>query len=78
MVVEHTYVLEVVAGLDVADGFFDGPSFGRQHRVHLEDAGLPPIHGPTGVVGFSVVCCSVSGASSVPERREAVGRLELR
>lgn len=38
MVVEHTYVLEVVAGLDVADGFFDGPSFGRQHRVHLEDA----------------------------------------
>jgi UDP-N-acetylmuramyl pentapeptide phosphotransferase/UDP-N-acetylglucosamine-1-phosphate transferase len=28
--------------------------------------GLPPIHGPTRVRGFSVACCSMPGSSPVP------------
>ena len=51
--------------------------FPRRHYDSVR-IGLPPIYGPSGVRGFSVVCCSISGSSPVPQRREAVGRLELR
>lgn len=39
---------------------------------------LPPIYVPLRVRGFTSIRCAGPGASALPERREAVGRPELR
>ena len=39
---------------------------------------LPPFYVPAKVRGFSLGCCIGPGSSALPERREAVGRPELR